>query len=220
MVHAVISASRFACCITSALLVLGATRSHDVRAAGDSIIQRCEASDGNAVYTDKPCASFRARATKVSDDLAIRLAMEEAAEAAAASALSLGPYRDASEPLQTATAAPGRRSPASGCARSPQQLSRDLVGAFALHDVNRVAESYHWVGMNHRQAVPMMKQLERLSSRPLADARYLGAWIASGDTAPIAGAGDSGVMQLVFADGPRIVDFPVRRYSGCYFITS
>jgi hypothetical protein len=31
---------------------------------------------------------------------------------------------------------------------------------------------------------------------------------------------DAGLMQLVFADGGRIVDFEVRRYSGCYFIAS
>lgn len=185
------------------------------------MIQRCEADDGNAVYTDKPCALFQARPTRVSDDLAIRLAMAEAAEAAAIPALSLGPYRDASEPLEPQTvAAPGRRSPASGCARSPQQLSRDLVGAFALHNVNRVAESYHWVGMSHRQALPVMKQLERLSTRTLTDARYLGAWIASSEAAAGPTPADAGMMQLIFADGSRIVDFSVRRYSGCYFITS
>ena len=85
--------------------------------------------------------------------------------------------------------------------------------------MNRVAESYHWAGMNQHQALPVMKQLERLSARTLADARYLGAWIASGE-APAATPADSGLMQLVFADGPRIVDFSVRRYSGCYFIAS
>lgn len=204
--------------MASMLLVLSIVPSPDAGAAGDSIIQRCEIDDGSAVYTDKPCAMFQARPTRLSDDLSIRLAMAEAAEEAAASTSSLGSYRDASEPLYTPQ--PGRRSPASGCARSPQQLSSDLMGAFALHDVNRIAESYHWVGMNQRQALPVMKQLERLSSRRLAHARYLGAWIASSDASTPATPADSGLMQLVFADGPRIVDFPVRRYSGCYFIAS
>jgi hypothetical protein len=215
------SASKSVCSIASLLLVLGTVSSQGAGAADDSIIQRCEADDGNAVYTDKPCAQFQARPTRVSDDLAIRLAMAEAAEAAATPALSLGPYRDASEPLEPQpTLATGRRSPASGCAQSPQQLSRDLVGAFALHDVNRVAESYHWVGMNQRQALPVMKQLERLSSQSLADARYLGAWIASADAGVRPMPTDAGLMQLVFADGPRIINFSVRRYSGCYFIAS
>jgi len=217
----VIFVSKSACTIASLLLVLSTVQSRDVRAAGDSMIQRCETDDGYAVYTDKPCSMFQARPARLSDDLAIRLAMAEAAEAAATPALSLDAYRDASEPLEPQySPAPGRRSPTSGCARSPQQLARDLVGAFALHNVNRVAESYHWVGMSHRQALSVMKQLERLSTRTLADARYLGAWIASSGAAASPAPADSGMMQLVFADGPRIVDFSVRRYSGCYFITS
>jgi hypothetical protein len=134
----------------------------------------------------------------------------------------LGASRDASEPLSTPPT--GRRSVAAGCARSPQQLSRDLVGAFALHDVNRVAESYHWVGMSQRRALPVMERLEDLSAQSLTDARYLAGWIASGEgsaEAAIAAArSDLGSMQLVFAGGGRIVDFPVRRYSGCYFIAS
>ena len=65
-----------------------------------------------------------------------------------------------------------------------------------------------------------MKQLERLSAQPLADARFLAAWIGSGEQAAMAMPQDAGLMQLVFADGARIVDFEVRRYSGCYFIAS
>lgn len=196
---------------------LGATQSHDAFASGDSVLQRCQAPDGNAVYTDRPCALFQARPTRISDDLSLRLALARAADRDANDDLSIGSYRDASEPLQVAI--PGRRSPAAGCARSPQQLSRDLVGSFALHDVNRVAESYHWAGMSNRQALPVMKQLERLSAKPLADARFLSAWIGSGEEAR-AVPDDPGLMQLVFAGDGRIVDFAVRRYQGCYFIAA
>jgi len=194
---------------------------HEARALDAPAIQRCEAPDGNAIYTDKPCAAFRARPSRMSDDLSIRLALAAAETRRSGfgmQAASLGAYRDASEPLRATL--PGRRSPAAGCARSPQQLSRDLVGAFALHDVNRVAESYHWAGMNQRQALPVMKQLERLSAQPLADARFLAAWIGSGEQAAAQMPADAGLMQLVFADGGRIIDFEVRRYSGCYFIAS
>jgi hypothetical protein len=201
-----------------AIGTLGATQSRDALASGDSVLQRCEASDGNAVYTDKPCARFQARPTRISDDLSLRLALAHAEDRNAESDLSIGSYRDASEPLEVAI--PGRRSLAAGCAHSPQQLSRDLVGAFALHDVNRVAESYHWAGMSNRQALPVMKQLERLSAKPLADARYLSAWIGSGDEAARAMPSDPGLMQLVFAGDGRIVDFAVRRYQGCYFIAA
>lgn len=205
----------------SLLLVaaFGGTQSRVALAADDSIIQRCEAADGNAVYTDKPCAVFRARPTRISEDLSIRLALAESETLTRSDAPAMGVYRDASEPLEVTI--PGRRSPAAGCARTPEQLSRDLIGAFALRDVNRVAESYHWVGMSHRQAVPVMKQLERLSAKPLADARFLAAWIGSGEEAAHAIPSDAGLMQLVFAgDHGRIVDFEVRRYAGCYFIAA
>ena len=199
--------------------VVFACASQDAHASDASIIQRCEAQDGNAIYTDKPCAVFEARPSRVSDDLAIRLSMAEASNYPdAGTSMSVGAYRDASEPMRVAL--PGRHSPAAGCARSPQQLSRDLVGAFALGDVNRVAESYYWVGLNHRQSLPVMKQLARLSAQPLSDARFLAAWIGSGETAAAAMPQDAGLMQLVFAGDARIVDFEVRRYSGCYFIAS
>ena len=45
-----------------------------------------------------------------------------------------------------------RRSAAAGCARTPTQLSMDLHGSLALGDVNRLAESYHWVGMTQAQS--------------------------------------------------------------------
>ncbi|GAB3370897.1 hypothetical protein GCM10027431_19100 [Lysobacter rhizosphaerae] len=200
--------------VVAALAAFSAAPPHVARAGESPILQRCQAPDGNAVYTDKPCAAFRAQPTRISEELAFRLAMADTGDEQA----TLGSvYRDASEPLHEAI--PGRRSAAAGCARSPEQLSQDLVGAFALHDVNRVAESYHWAGMSNRSALPVMKQLERLSAQPLSDARFLSAWIGSGQQTVI--PQDAGLMQLVFAGGSRrIVDFEVRRYAGCYFIAS
>lgn len=200
-----------------ACAAFAAPRAHATGATG---IQQCQAPDGNAIYTDKPCATFRARPVRLSDDLTIRLALADAGNRApgALQHASLGAYRDASEPLHASI--PGRRSPMAGCARTPQQLSRDLAGAFALQDVNRLAESYYWVGMSQRQALPVMKQLERLSAQPLVDARFLSAWIASGERTTPQMPREAGIMQLVFAGGSRIVDFNVRRHSGCYFIAS
>ena len=153
-------------------------------------VYRCDGGDGNAIYTDKPCAVLRAQPGRMSDDLSLRIAMASTGDYADASQeLAVGAYRDAAEPLRATLPATTRRSASAGCARSPQQLSRDLVGAFALHDVNRVAESYHWAGMSQRRALPVMKQLERLSARSLADARFLAAWIDSGDHAAAAAEG-------------------------------
>lgn len=182
-------------------------------------LQRCEAATGEAIYTDRACGSFGAKPTGMSGELVTRIVMADAVPAQHPSTLAVGAYRDASEPL-TATLTATRPREA-GCARTPQQLSSDLIGSFARGDVNRVAESYHWVGMSQRQALPVMQQLERLSAKPLADARFLAAWIGSGDVAASAIPDDAGMMQLVFADGSgRTVDFEVRRYAGCYFIAS
>ena len=176
-------------------------------------IQRCSAPDGSFIYTDKPCGSHGARPSPLSGELLTRLARADAGIDAPS---TLG-YRDASEPLAEPVAA--RRSLSGGCARSPRQLSADLVGAFALGDVNRIAESYHWTGMQHRQAISVMQRLESLSSRPLSEARFLAAWVGSGDTSVDEIPADSGLMQLVFAgDSLHVVDAQVRRYSGCYFI--
>lgn len=194
-----------------------ATTTTMVGNAADAVagLRRCEARDGTAIYTDKTCAVFDARPSSLSHELLTRIAM---ADAAPVEGLSMGVYRDASEPMPIRPAI--RRSPSGGCARTPVQLSADLLGSFALHDVNRVAESYHWAGMNQRQALPVMKQLERLSAEPLADARFLAAWIGSGDLSSEEIPTDAGLMQLVFAGvDARAVDLPVRRYAGCYFVS-
>ena len=177
-------------------------------------IQRCLGSDGNAIYTDKACGR-NAKPQPLSGELLTRIARDRSAHPPSAG--ELGVYRDASELLPVP--APARRSLSGGCARSPRQLEADLMGAFALGDVNRIAESYYWTGMQHRQAMGVMSRLEQLSEKPLAEAKFLAAWVGSGDATAADIPADSGLMQLVFAgDGMRVVDAQVRRYSGCYFI--
>jgi len=173
-------------------------------------IQRCEAADGTAVYTDRACASLGASASPMSGELLTRLA-------------SSG--RDLDPGMFGARRAPqvARRSLASGCARSSTQLSMDLQGAWALGDVNRIAESYHWAGLDTGQARTIMQRLDRLAAQPLWQAHYFDARIGGAmhyaDAAAVAPS-SAGVMQLVFADGasPQVQDFDVRRYHGCYFI--
>ena len=125
------------CC--TALLATLVLASAQARGTGDAIgaspVQRCDGGDGNAIYTDKPCAVLRAQPGRMSDDLSLRIAMASTGDYADASReLAVGAYRDAAEPLRATLPATTRRSASAGCARSPQQLSRDLVGAFALHD--------------------------------------------------------------------------------------
>lgn len=179
-------------------------------------IQRCDGADGSVVYTDRACGSMGATSMPMPGEVLTRIARDEAANAAL--------HGDA-----TAADAPrsgsvtGRRSPSAGCARSATQLSMDLQGSFALRNVNRLAESYHWVGQSHRQAQQLMLRLEELAEQPLLEAHYFDAQIGPGGMQLAAlgnGSGNAGVMQLTFGDAtsPRVVDFDVLRYAGCYFV--
>lgn len=173
-------------------------------------IQRCEAVDGTAIYTDRTCASLGATSSPMSGELLTRLA-------SSGDDLDPGMFGARRAPSVA------RRSLASGCARSSTQLSMDLQGAWALGDVNRIAESYHWVGLDTGRARTIMQRLDRLAAQPLWQAHYFDARIGGAmhyADATAAAPSTAGVMQLVFADGAsrQVQDFDVRRYHGCYFI--
>ena len=130
---------------------------------------------------------------------------------------------DASADAPPVNAIVGRRSILDGCARTAAQLSMDLQGSLVLRDVNRLAESYHWVGQSHQQAQRLMLRLERLAAKPLLDAHFFDAQIGPGGMQLAdAGSGNRGasVMQLTFGpdSSPQVVDFEVLRYAGCYFV--
>ena len=117
--------------------------------------------------------------------------------------------------MRAAREAIGRRSIRGGCARTTTQLAMDLRGAFALGDVNRIAESFHWVGMSQRGANETMKRLQSLSKRSRWTCSTTTRRSAAGwrprmrATAPA--ASDGGVMQLQFGDGmsATVQDFDV-----------
>lgn len=196
-------------------------------------IQRCQAADGAVIYTDRPCRVLRAKPVPLPGELAMRIARDHARERLLAMTTSTGVgavdasagiYADASAPMSLGPASPGRRAVAAGCARTPTQLQMDLHGALALGDVNRIAESYHWVGVPSRAAMRILDRLDAMARRPVAGIRYYDAWIGSGD-AMLASTGDSaigngGILQVAFAgrDGGSIADFEVERYKGCYFV--
>ena len=212
-----------------------------------SAIQRCESPDGTLVYTDKACAAFSAKAVPMSGELLTRIAHEDAREDLIAlspngdaGSMDAGQYADAAMPLADAAMpldaatdtriAVSRRGPGSGCARTPTQLAMDLRGALGLGDVNRVAESYDWVGMSNKQGQRTLDRLQQLIGRPVIDSHYFDAQISSSPFAD-AGAvitadasddrpGDAGMLQLTLGSGMQatIIDFDVRHYAGCYFI--
>lgn len=177
-------------------------------------IQRCRGGDGATIYTDTACAALGARAEPIRGELLERLARENARAAGEGGLAGSGLLARAGEAEQLAALSHMTRSPAAGCARTPRQLALNLQGALMLGDVNRVAESYHWTGLDHRQGQRVLARLQRLAGKPLLHADYFDARIG-----PFAAA-DAGILQLTLGDGnaPTVVDFDVRRHSGCYFV--
>lgn len=185
-------------------------------------IQRCEAADGTAIYTDRACPTVGGTPAPMQAELLTRIAADEARNASSA-ALADGSFQ--ADPLLDSPPT-GRRSPQSGCARSKQQLLMDVRGSFALHNVNRLAESYHWVGKSNRQAQQQMLQLERMATLSLQQATLFDGTISSGavedgmSNAPDAASSDpAGTLQLTLVKrgSLQVVDLDVTRYSGCYF---
>jgi hypothetical protein len=196
-----------------AMALYAAPVASPARAAGVGTIQRCQAADGTVSYTDKSCAVFDQRTVAVSA-IVVDDGPEATLKSASQAGMDVGTRR---------AVAVGRRSPASGCARTPTQLQMDLRGAFALGDVNRVAESYHWVGMSSDGARTTMDRLQRLAENPVIDTRYYDASISSGGqlVASAGGGAGGGMLQLVLGGDGRasVVDFDVHRYAGCYFVS-
>jgi hypothetical protein len=183
-----------------------------------SAILRCQSPDGKLVYTDKACGAFGAKAAPMPGALLSRIYQDEA---------RFDSDSDADAPAVLPPVE--RRSASRGCARTPTQLAMDLRGSLALGDVNRVAESYHWVGMSSRQGERTLDRLQRLIGKPVLDSHYFDAQIgasvdgsallASNDTSI---GGDAGMLQLVLGGGDTArsaIDFDVHRYAGCYFVT-
>jgi hypothetical protein len=198
----------------AAVLTVPASREANAAYSG---IQRCEASDGTAVYTDRPCSELGARPSAMSSELNLRLASEPVS-------LPTLDVISAGAVLAPADGGPaGRRSAASGCARTPTQLAMDLQGSIALHDINRLAESYHWVGMTHASAEPVLARLERMSRGTVIAAQFhdTGAGFGFADAAnrPAPGAA-AGTMLLSLAGdgGGQTLQMNVEHYAGCYFV--
>ena len=203
--------------LAATLLLAGTPAPAPLHAA--SAILRCQSRDGTLVYTDRACGAFGAKAAPIPGELLGRIYRDEARF-----------DTDADASITLAKVAPvGRRSASGGCARTPTQLAMDLRGSLALGDVNRVAESYHWVGMSSRQGERTLDRLQRLVGKPVLDSQYFdaqigsaseagGAMLASNDASI---GGDAGMLQLVLGgdDARSAIDFDVHRYAGCYFVT-
>lgn len=218
VIHATSAAMKtlpIAAALAVAVLLSGQRDAEAVSAAG---IQRCEGPSGEVIYTDKPCTQFGAQPAAMSDDLHIRLAQSEPAVASLSGDTAL-----AAMPTVATPAAAARRSTAAGCARSPTQLAMDVQGSVLLHDVNRLAESYHWVGMSHQAALPVMRQLEALVRSRSASAQVhatptMGLQFADASGEPVDMAAGTLVLTAATDEGMRTVQMNVEEYAGCYFV--
>lgn len=200
----------------AAALLLAALPTVPQRAEANTGVLRCQMPDGTSVYTNKACSAFGAKATPLPAEVLNRIEREQRYEA------QLTGVEPAADPLQTIQASV-RRAPQSGCADTPQQLAVDLAASVAMRDVNRVAESFDWAGMQHAQAQIVMEKLEGLATRVVSDAEYfdanIGGQLMLAD-AGSHGAGPAGLMQVTFEDsrGTTVMDFDVQRDHGCYFL--
>lgn len=206
------------------------------QAASDgALLLRCQSPDGTIGYTDRSCAVFGAKSVPIDAQLVTRIVRDEARQArlqaAAAGAqpdFDMGSATRIDDAYAAAPAAPGRRSPASGCARTPAQLATDLHASMALGDVNRVAESYHFAGMSSAAGERVLDRLQGLAGHPVVDSRYYGASIGEAshamDGSGVATSADDapGMVQLVLGSaegGDASVEFDVHHYAGCYFVS-
>ena len=200
----------------TAAFLLAALPAVPQRAEANTGVLRCQMPDGISLYTNKACSAFGAKATPLSGEVLNRIEREQRYEARLT---GVEPSESPLQPMQASV----RRLPQLGCAGSPQQLAADLAASVAMHDVNRVAESFDWAGMQNAQAQRVMAKLERLSGQVVTDAEYFDATIGGQAMYADAGTavdGAAGLMQVTFdnGDGTSVMDFDVQRDQGCYFL--
>ena len=200
----------------AAAVLLAALPAVPQRAQADTGVLRCKMPDGTSVYTNKACSALGAKATPLSGEVLNRIEREQRHEARLN---GIEPTEDPLQPMQASV----RRSVQGGCAGNPQQLAADLAASVAMRDVNRLAESFDWAGMQNAQAQRVMSKLERLSELVVTDAEYFDADIGGEVMLADAGgstSGSAGLMQVTLdnGDGTSVMDFEVERNQGCYFL--
>jgi hypothetical protein len=197
-------------------------------ASDGALLLRCKSPDGTVGYTDRSCAVFGAKAVPIDAELVSRIVRDRARHARMeAAAAGAEPGFDMGSAMRiddtyASTTTPGRRSPASGCARSPAQLATDLHASVALGDVNRIAESYHFAGMSTAAGERVLDRLQRYAGRAVVDSSYYAATIGPAKAGGSDDGDAAGVLQLEVDGqdgGAAAVDFDVERYAGCYFVS-
>ena len=174
-------------------------------ASADASVQKCIGKDGSVTYTDGACAAS-------SSPAALPLHVAKAIAADPASRIEYDADGVSGAPIGL-----GPRSGKAGCARTPQQLQADLGFAFASRDVNRMSESYHWIGLNQADAKGILAKLEGMSRDRVASSNLMEIGPMSAfATATDAQGAPVGYLQLALANGSP-VQMEVTEVRGCYF---
>lgn len=92
-----------------------------------------------------------------------------------------------------------------GCAIDRRELQRRLQHALDRSDPNALAASYHWPGIGRRQALSVMRRLERLAEEA-----------AVAQIEP--GAAEDVQFLLRGNDHPEPARFALARHAGCWWI--
>jgi len=126
-----------------------------------------------------------------------------------------------------------------GCSRRIQDLVFEVTSAIDAHDTNRLARSYHWVGMSHAHGYAVIERLDRIARRPLLNVTALRpaqTVVASQAPAPLAASDGQAAMPATppaprrpvalridqpAGDGisPSSTTFGLRRHMDCWWIT-
>lgn len=126
-----------------------------------------------------------------------------------------------------------------GCSRSIHDLVFEVSAAIDARDTNRLARSYHWVGMSARGGHALIDRLDAIAQRPLLNISALRpaqAVVAPTQPVPLAGADGAAALPAtpptprlpvalridqVLADGvtPSSTTFGLRRHMDCWWIT-
>ncbi|MGY0505236.1 hypothetical protein [Luteimonas sp. e5] len=133
-----------------------------------------------------------------------------------------------------AHAGPARMRPyRGGCARTLEELSYEVAAAIDMQDANRLANSYHWAGLDTRSGYRVLARLEAIVKRPLLD---IGPAGGGSDGEPQWVEDEEGVLVPIYPrprppSGLRIeqslgrsaassrTTFALRRHAGCLWIS-
>lgn len=196
--------------LAGALLAAAAVAATALPLPAGAQVRRCTTPDGGTVYTDRSCAAMGAVESR---------------------------------PQADAATGPGGGGDAlryrGGCSRRLQDLLFEISAAIDAGDTNRLARSYHWVGLGHRDGYAVLERLDRIAHRPLLNITALRpAQPVIADTAPAPLAlpgGDAALpatppsprrpvavrIDQARADGitADATTFGLRRHMDCWWIT-